>query len=93
MIVPNQSNIKVHFAATENVNQFNALTGLGSNYSLYTVYPFLERVLFKKAKHPLIGCQYKNKPNEIPVHNTEQQAHNSGFRAVHFDVWKPRGET
>jgi len=87
MIVPNQSNIKVHFAATENVNQFNALMGLGSNYSLYTVYPFLERVLFKKAKHPLIGCQYKTKPNEIPqfiIQNSRHTIQDSGLFTLMF---------
>lgn len=91
MIVPNQSNIKIHFAATENVNQFNALYGLGSKYSLYTVYPFLERILFKKAKHPLIPCQFKGNEFEIPkfiIKNSKHTIQDSGLFTLMFGSQK-----
>lgn len=75
MIVNNQKNIKVHFAATENVNQFNAIKGFGYKFNLYTAYPFLERLIYEKAKHPLIACQYKEKPNSIPQYIIENSLH------------------
>lgn len=91
MIVPNQSNIKVHFAACENVNQFNALHGLGSNYTLYTAYPFLERVLFSKPKHPLITCQFREDIKEIPKHiirNSRHTIQDSGLFTLMFGSQK-----
>lgn len=91
MIVPNQSNIKVHFAACENVNQFNALHGLGSNYSLYTAYPFLERVIYSKAKHPLITCQFGKDLKAIPKHIIANSLHtiqDSGLFTLMFGSQK-----
>lgn len=42
MIIPGQSNIKVHFAGAENLIRSNLiLKGINSNYSLFTIYPFL----------------------------------------------------
>ena len=42
MIVENQSNIKVHFAGAENLIRSNLiLKGINSNYSLFTIFPFL----------------------------------------------------
>lgn len=91
MIVPNQKNIKVHFAATENVNQFNAILGLKYKYSLYTAYPFLERKLFDKPKHPIIGCQFTKKETEIPQYIIKNSAHtiqDSGLFTLMFGSQK-----
>ena len=60
MIVENQSNIKVHFAACEVMNQFYAVEKLGINYSLYTAFPFLERTVLKTKKSPLMPCHLKD---------------------------------
>lgn len=41
MIVPNQTNLKVHFAAAENNDHFCELKTAGVNYLLFTVYPLI----------------------------------------------------
>lgn len=41
MIVPNQSNLKVHFAAAENNNHFCELKAGGAKYLLFTVFPLI----------------------------------------------------
>lgn len=41
MIVPNQENIKVHFAAAENNNHFCEILAGGGQYLLYTVFPLI----------------------------------------------------
>jgi hypothetical protein len=41
MIVTNQSNLKVHFAAAENNNHFCELKTGGANYLLFTVFPLI----------------------------------------------------
>lgn len=87
MIVPDQSNIKVHFAATENVNQFNVIKALGYHYSLYTAYPFLERVIYKKPSHPIIPCQYKDNIWGIPqfiIKNSRHTIQDSGLFTLMF---------
>lgn len=87
MIVPNQKNIKVHFAATENVNQFNAIKALGYKYSLYTAYPFLERMIYEKPKHPLIPCQFKGREGSIPqyiINNSKHTIQDSGLFTLMF---------
>jgi hypothetical protein len=66
MIVPDQKNIKVHFAATENINQFNVIKSFNYKYCLYTAFPFLERQIYKKFNHPIISSQYKKNIYDIP---------------------------
>lgn len=41
MIVPDQKNLKVHFAAVENVDQFVSAQAAGVKYQLFTAFPFL----------------------------------------------------
>lgn len=91
MIVPGQKNIKVHFAACENVNQFNCIMALGGKYSLYTVYPFLERRLFEKSNSPIIPCQYKNDILKIPdfiISNSRHCIQDSGLFTLMFGSQK-----
>ena len=79
--------MKVHFAATENVNQFNVIKALGHKYNLYTAYPFLERQLFNKPISPLIPCQYKGNENEIPkyiIQNSKHAIQDSGLFTLMF---------
>ena len=49
MIVPNQENLKVHFAGTEQVNHAIASTAAGANYALGTAFPFVHK-MFKSGK-------------------------------------------
>lgn len=63
-------NVKVHFAAGEVQNQYIAAQYLGVSYSLYTCYPWVERMIFPKAKSPIMP-QVWQKPDTarlIPKH-------------------------
>lgn len=52
-------NVKVHFAAGEVQNQFIAATTLGVRYSLYTCYPWVERMIFKSPKSPIMPLRWQ----------------------------------
>ena len=91
MIVDNQTNIKVHFAATEQVHQFHAVRAVGGRYSLYTAYPFIERMMFDKIKAPIIPCEFKNKIHEIPqfvIQNSRHTIQDSGLFTLMFGSQK-----
>lgn len=67
MIVPNQSNIKVHFAGLENEDFASVLHELsGAQYALFTVFPFIARKVGIKAmiqattKIPTVDYLQKN---------------------------------
>mgnify|MGYP003651618749 FL=1 len=75
MIVPDQKNMKVHFAATENQGHYTALKAMGVNYSLYTAYPFIERMLFDKSTFPIIANHLKDNPYQIPQHIIQSSKH------------------
>lgn len=47
-------NVKVHFAGGEVQNQFIAASTLGVRYSLFTCYPWVERMLFTTPKSPIM---------------------------------------
>lgn len=49
MIVPNQSNIKIHFATTEDVGHAICSIAGGANYGLGTAFPFVYK-MFKTGK-------------------------------------------
>ena len=53
MIVPNQHNIKVHFAGAEVTTNTFVLKCLGINYFLYTAFAFLERKVLKTKRAPV----------------------------------------
>lgn len=53
------ANVKVHFAGGEVQNQFIAAQQLGVVYSLYTCYPWVERMIFDKAKSPVMPLPWQ----------------------------------
>jgi hypothetical protein len=91
MIVPNQKNIKVHFAGAEVMNQFYAVEKLGINYSLYTAFPFLERKVLNSKKSPLMPCHLKGNDYEIPKYIASKSKHciqDSGLFTLMFGSHK-----
>ena len=54
-------NIKVHYAGAEVMNQYMAFNTLGVRYSLYTAFPFVERMIFDKYSSPLIPLDFQKK--------------------------------
>lgn len=91
MIVPNQENIKVHFAGCEVMNQFYAVEKLGINYGLYTAFPFLERTVLKSKKSPLMPCHLKGLEYEIPKYISSKLNHtiqDSGLFTLMFGSHK-----
>ena len=88
MIVPNQSNIKVHFAGAENLIRSNLiLKGAFSHYSLFTIFPFL----CEKFK---ITHGYQNKGltyQEVSQNNFNNSKHciqDSGLFSLMFGSYK-----
>lgn len=88
MIVENQTNIKVHFAGGENLIRSNLiLKGASSNYSLFTIFPFL----CDKFK---ITHGYQNKGltyEEVAKNNYENSKHciqDSGLFSLMFGSYK-----
>lgn len=60
-------NIKVHFAGSEVQNQFLAIRELGVSYALYTAFPFVERMVFDKARLPIFPMKGMANPEiDIP---------------------------
>jgi hypothetical protein len=91
MIVPNQRNIKVHFAGAEVMTQFYALEALGIKYNLYTAFPFLERTVLKTKKSPIIPCHLKNNEGQIPNYIASKSKHciqDSGLFTLMFGSHK-----
>tara|TARA_R110000744_G_scaffold315678_1_gene422509 strand:+ start:845 stop:1726 length:882 start_codon:yes stop_codon:yes gene_type:complete len=87
MIVPDQKNMKVHFAGSENQAHYNVLKALEVKYSLYTAYPFLERMLYGKGKFPIIANHLKKEPYKIPQHVINTSKHtiqDSGLFSLMF---------
>tara|TARA_R110000787_G_scaffold251361_1_gene356847 strand:- start:158 stop:1012 length:855 start_codon:yes stop_codon:yes gene_type:complete len=82
--------MKVHFAASENMNHYGALKALGTNYSLYTAYVFIERMLGSN-KSAMISNQYKNDIYQIPQHIIKSSKHtiqDSGLFSLMFGAYK-----
>jgi hypothetical protein len=91
MIVPNQSNLKVHFAGAEVMNQFYAVEQLGIRYSLYTAFPFLERTVLQSKKSPLMPCELKGREYDIPKYIASKSKHciqDSGLFTLMFGSHK-----
>jgi hypothetical protein len=72
MIVPNQQNIKIHFAATENIPQFVSAKTIGVDYNLLTVFPFISEKIGIKS----IKIFADKKDIEIPqlIHNNSNHS-------------------
>ena len=86
-------NIKVHFAACEVQNQYEAVKTLGVNYGLYTAFPFVERKIFDKWKAPIMPLKWqKNDPyRKIPQYITQNSKHviqDSGLFTLMFGSQK-----
>lgn len=91
MIVENQSNIKVHFAGAEVMNQFYAVEQLGIKYTLYTAFPFLERTVLQSKKSPLMPCELKGREYDIPKYIASKSKHciqDSGLFTLMFGSHK-----
>lgn len=86
-------NVKVHFAAGEVQNQYIAASALGVSYSLYTCYPWVERMIFPKAKSPIMPLEWQ-KPDTariIPKHIAQTTLHtiqDSGLFTLMFGSQK-----
>lgn len=87
-------NIKVHFAGSEVQNQYIAAKELGVQYALYTAYPFVERMVFKKGTAPIMGQRWMPKGKEgmfIPKVCCEDMRHviqDSGLFTLMFGSQK-----
>lgn len=70
-------NIKIHYAGAENQRDFHTIMDLGVNYSLYTAYPFVERMVFGKGKSPLMPLKWQkdNPYKEIPQYIMDNMKH------------------
>ena len=82
-----KNKLKVHFASTENVNQFNVIKAFNYKYSLYTAFPFLERLITDKPSHPIIPCQFKDNIWKIPeyiIANSKHTIQDSGLFTLMF---------
>jgi len=91
MIVENQKNIKVHFAACEVMNQFYAVEKMGINYSLYTAFPFLERIVLNTKISPIMPCHLKGNEYDIPKYIASKSKHciqDSGLFTLMFGSHK-----
>jgi hypothetical protein len=88
MIVDNQSNIKVHFAGAENLIRSNLiLKGANSNYSLFTIFPFLCNNFQIKHGYQNKGQTYK----EVSSNNFDNSNHciqDSGLFSLMFGSYK-----
>lgn len=87
-------NIKVHWAGCEVQNQFEAIKTLGVNYGLYTCFPFVERMVFKHPKSPIMGLKFMDKKNlahEIPeyiINSNKHTIQDSGLFTLMFGSGK-----
>jgi hypothetical protein len=88
-----KDNIKVHFAGCEVQNQFETVKVMGVNYTLYTAYPFVERMIFDKPKSPIMYCHdwQKKNPYLIPhyiIENSKRCIQDSGLFTLMFGSQK-----
>ena len=67
MIVPNQSNMKVHFATTEIISQGLAAISGGSAYNLGTAFPFVYD-MFQKGKTKSSNLEIISKMSSVSNH-------------------------
>jgi len=88
MIVPNQENIKVHFAGAESLIFSNIMTvGSDINYTLYTIFPFLLEKLNVKHGYQTNKVKYSEISN-INYENTKHCIQDSGLFSLMFGSYK-----
>lgn len=78
-------NIKVHFAAAEVQNQFEALKTMGVSYYLYTCYPWVSKMVFGNA--PIRGDECIRIPSYI-AENSLHTIQDSGLFTLLFGTMK-----
>lgn len=96
MIVKDQSNIKVHFAGSENIPQFYGLEEVGVNYALYSVFAFLERTVLKSKKAPIMPAHLKDNPQGVPNYINSKMRHtiqDSGLFTLMFGSHKGKKDS
>ena len=90
MIIPNPSNLKVHFAGAESLTRSNLiLDGCGSRYSLFTIFPYLCENFGIKHGYQNKGTTYK----EVSNNNYLKSNHciqDSGLFSLMFGSYKGR---
>jgi hypothetical protein len=88
MIVENQSNIKVHFAGAENLIRSNLiLKGVNSNYSLFTIFPYLCNNFGIKHGYQNKGQTYAEVAQNNYV-NSKHCIQDSGLFSLMFGSYK-----
>jgi hypothetical protein len=84
MIVPNQSNIKVHFAGTEELLRGSIILNAASHkYSLFTAFPFICDELKIKHGFPNYGFNY-GQVSELNDNNSKHCIQDSGLFSLMF---------
>lgn len=85
-------NIKVHWAGGEVIQQYIIAHTLGVQYTLYTAFPFVERMVFDKYVSPLIPFKWMTKPAiELPQELFKHNRHviqDSGLFTLMFGARK-----
>lgn len=85
-------NIKVHWAGGEVIRQYLIAHTLGVRYTLYTAFPFVERMVFDKHLSPLIPFKWMTKPAvELPRKLYQDNQHviqDSGLFTLMFGARK-----
>jgi hypothetical protein len=82
MIIPNQSNLKVHFAGVETLSHFACVNAADIQYSLFTVFPFILAKI-KNGGSPT----FTNIP-EIINNNSRHTIMDSGLFSLMFGSYK-----
>lgn len=87
------NNVKVHFAGGEVQNQYIAAEALGVSYSLFTCYPWVERMIFDKAKSPIMPLKWQKEDTArlVPKHIADTSLHviqDSGLFTLMFGSQK-----
>jgi len=86
MIVPNQENLKVHFAGVEDIYQFGCSYLGGVNYSLYTAFPFICDSI--GAKTILMDGGIKKQVPKIICNKSKHSIQDSGLFTLMFGSHK-----
>lgn len=85
-------NIKIHWAGGEVIQQYIVAQTLGVRYTLYTAFPFVERMVFKNHCSPLIPYKWMTKPAlELPRELYKDNIHviqDSGLFTLMFGARK-----
>lgn len=88
MIIPNQQNLKVHFAGAESLIRASLiLKGANSNYSLFTIFPFLCNEFGIKHGYQNKGQTYKE-VSGLNYKNSKHCIQDSGLFSLMFGSYQ-----